>query len=133
MSSQNVQIVRGIFEAADRDDIEGMLRPVKEDIVVHDPTRIDAGVYHGLEGLMEWMAEWSEIYDWGIEAEEFLDAGDRIVALARWRNRDTGGKIELLSPFGMVFTIEDGRVARLDYFNDRRAALEAAGIEDQGG
>jgi ketosteroid isomerase-like protein len=126
--SDNIEIVRGIFEAADRDDIEGMLSPVSEDIVVHDPTRIDGGVYHGLEGVVDWMAEWSEIYDWGIEAEEFIDAGDAVVVLARWRNKDTVGKIELLSPFGMVFEVEERRVTRLDYFNDRRAALETAGV-----
>jgi ketosteroid isomerase-like protein len=128
MSKENVEIVRGIFHAAARDDIAGMLGPVSEDVVVHDPTRVDGGIYRGLEGLVQWMAEWSEIYDWGIEAEEFIDAGERVVVLARWRNRDTSGRIELLSPFGMVFTIEHGQVARLDYFNDRRAALQAAGL-----
>ena len=101
---------------------------VSEKVVVHDPTRVDAGTYYGLDGLVTWMAEWSEIYDWGIEAEQFVDAGERVVVLARWRNTDSSGRIELLSPFGMVFTVADGHVARLDYFNDRSAALEAVGL-----
>ena len=130
MSQEDVRVVQGIFDAAARDDLEGMLRPVSEDVIVHDPTRVDAGIYHGLEGLVTWMAEWSEIYDWGIEAEQFMDAGDRVVVLARWRNQDSSGRIELLSPFGMVFTVADGRVARVDYFNDRSAALEAAGLSE---
>ena len=128
---ENVAIVRRIFDAAARDDLQGMLRPVSERIVVNDPTRVDGGTYRGLEGLVEWMAEWSEIYDWGIEAERFIEAGERVVVLARWRNRDSSGRIELLSPFGMVFTVANGRVTRLDYFNDRRAALKAVGLSEQ--
>ena len=61
-----------------------------------------------------------------------LDAGDDVVLLIRnqrqW-GRSSGIEVEL-PPFGMVFTIRDGKVVRMRIFPNRQSALEAAGLSE---
>ena len=132
MATDNVAVVRSIFDSAAQDELEGMLSPVSEEITIHDTTRVDGGVYHGFDGLMDWMAEWSETYDWDIRADEYVEADDSVVAIGHWDNVARASGIKLKTPFAMVFRLRDGLVVRLDYFNDSARALEAAGAARAG-
>jgi ketosteroid isomerase-like protein len=65
-----------------------------------------------------------------MEDVEFRSAGDDgVIALFRVvaRARHTG--IELERDDAIVYRIRGGRIARLEYFNDHRAALDAAGLQ----
>jgi ketosteroid isomerase-like protein len=67
-----------------------------------------------------------EEFQWN--AEEFVDAGDQVVVVFRERGRGRGREVELDHHYGTVFTIRDGKIARLEWFDDREAALAAAGF-----
>ena len=44
--------------------------------------------YLGIEGAKQFIADWSSAWDdWELEVEEFIDAGDRVVAIVRQRGR----------------------------------------------
>ena len=58
------------------------------------------------------------------EPEEFIAAGDKVVALGHYTATTSIGK-KFNSDFGMVFTVRNGRVVEFQEFTDS-AALNAA-------
>ena len=135
MSEENVEVVRRIYEAAARRDSATMFSLYDTDVeidvsrthgAVMDP--IYAGPEH--EGLRAWSREWHDA--WGAveyEVHEFIDAGDEVIAVVtvRGRGRASGADAEFARYAG-VWTIRDGKVARVEWFPSRAEALEAAGL-----
>jgi ketosteroid isomerase-like protein len=111
-------------------DAESLATPDLE--LIPDPAVPDAGSYRGIAGLVEFMRIWTENFeDWSNEYERFVDAPDnRVVALARQRGTGRGSGIPVELSYGMVFELENRRVARIRLFMDPPQALEAAGVSD---
>jgi uncharacterized protein len=70
--------------------------------------------------------------EWHFEPERFLDAGERVVVFARiiGRGEASGAPVELETTH--VWTIRGGRAASVHAYRDRTAALEAAGLSEEG-
>ena len=89
--------------------------------------------YVGPEGVREFMlpflAAWTDLT---MTAEEFIDAGDSIVVVTRWRGvgKESGALTERL--VFDVWTFRGPTVVRAEFFSDRREALEAVGLSQQG-
>ena len=64
------------------------------------------------------------------EAEELIDAGDRVVVVIRARGRARGGGVDLDHRFGALYTLRDGKIVRLQWFDDKAEALEAVGLSE---
>ena len=65
-----------------------------------------------------------------LEPEEFLDAGDDVVVLLHEYRRGKGSGVELETETAVVVTVSGGRVARIQGYMDREAALAAVGLSD---
>jgi hypothetical protein len=140
MAAGNAELIKPIFEQWG----QGNWQPRFE---VYDP-HIEWGwseeFPEGLEGVFEdrrdpnprlhtWLSPWE---DWRVEAEEYLEIGDHVVVLARYRGRGKGSGFEVESEGAHVFELRDGKVVRLEIFNDRDRAIEsvkAARSEASGG
>ena len=70
------------------------------------------------------------VYNEMYVVERLIDAGDRVVSL--FRISAVGGRsgVRVERGDGMVWTFRDGKLARLDYFNDQGKALEAVGLRE---
>jgi ketosteroid isomerase-like protein len=132
MSQENLEIARRVFDALNRDDLPAAMEDVAPDFVF-DFSRsrgLDGGVY----GRDEWLktAEaalglWESVR-W--EVEEFIEAaGDRLVTVqtAYMRGRDD---IVVPTRGAWLWLFRDGRLARVTFFQERREALEAAGLSE---
>jgi hypothetical protein len=65
--------------------------------------------------------------------ESFRDAHPiytAVVVFIRMRTKGLGSCIETERKDAEVFTLAHGKIVRLDYFNDRRQALQAAGLSE---
>jgi ketosteroid isomerase-like protein len=124
MSEKDVDVVRGMFTALDSQDWEAALGRF-DPAVEWSPTE---GTFHGLEGLatslMEWLEPWEEHR---IEAEEFTEAGDQVLAVIRLVGRMAGSRMEVDQRFFQVYTVSNGKIIRMVEFGTRDRALEAAG------
>jgi ketosteroid isomerase-like protein len=129
-AQENVEIVRAAWEALDREDMEAFLGFCDPAIEVSDHDIPDAPEsYRGLDGLGRWQADWEASWaSWRWEPEEFIDAGDRVVAVLRVHatGRESGVEVERLD--GAVWTLRDGKLIRLDYYGSKAEALEAVGL-----
>lgn len=134
MSEENVEIVRSIYEGWANNDPQ-TLRLIDETIEIHpDPRSAWPGIearYAGHEGLTRYLGS---IYDafseYKAEAEDILDAGDRVVTLAieRARGKQSGVPVNIRYT-AHVWTIRDRRAVRLEVNWDRDDALRAAGLQ----
>jgi ketosteroid isomerase-like protein len=135
MSQENVEILRrasAAFESTG--DQEGLLELCAEDIV-WDVSRSDfpdKGIYHGLEGVREWMRGLDDAFEgllW--EFEGITDLGEeRVLVATRVTGRGLFSKIGIDYRFVQVNTFRDGRVVRMDRYGDRAEALKAAGLAE---
>jgi ketosteroid isomerase-like protein len=130
MSQENVEIVRWAFayemygrggraQAAAYFAPEFVMNPIEE------------GPFYGLDSIRENIEHWASAWeDFEVTAEEFLDAGDRVVVTARHRGRGRESGVLIDAHFYEVYTLRDGRIVRADEFTERAEALEAAGLSE---
>ncbi|MEK6252721.1 MAG: nuclear transport factor 2 family protein [Actinomycetota bacterium] len=132
MSQENVETVRKMYEALNRDDVDGFLQLCAPGFEVRDlPELPGSSVAVGHEAVRAW---WDQLFDpfedLRFDAEEFIDAGDRVVVLnhATARGRGSGAKVEM--HFASVWTLNDGKAVRFISYSDHAEALEAAGLSE---
>jgi ketosteroid isomerase-like protein len=134
VSEENVEIVRGIYDAARQRDADAVLSLYDPSVECDysrvrwgDPAR--RGVYHGHEGLQEVFREWHEAWEnYEAGVDEVIDVGDDqviTVGTARGRGRASGIEVELRHQAGL-WTIRGGKVVRVVWFPTREEAFEAA-------
>ena len=132
MSQENVELVRRGFMAAMAEDWPTALETLDPDVEVHDFDIPDAGLYRGHDGFLAWLRGWGEGWEsWRVEDVELRPVGDdHVIALFRIIARGGHSGVELERLDAITYRIEGGRIARMEYFNDQRAAREAVGLPD---
>lgn len=81
----------------------------------------------GGERLREWLSPWEH---WQVEAEEYVAAGERVVVMCRYTGRGKGSGVSVDSRGAHLWTLRDGKAARLEIFSSRARALQAAGLSE---
>jgi ketosteroid isomerase-like protein len=127
MSQESVELIGRLFAALDRQDWEAVLGFFDPE-VEWSPTE---GTFRGLEGVITSMVEWLEPWEeHHIDAEEFTEAGDEVLAVVHLTGRGAGSGMEIDQRFFQVYAVRNGKIIRMVEFVTREAALEAAGISE---
>jgi ketosteroid isomerase-like protein len=136
MSETNAQVVRRFVEALvsgeGEDYWQQILADLDNDVAVEDlDISLDTERYRGYDEFLRWIADWSESWGtWRIEGVEVRPAGeDRLIALFLMLVEGRGSGIELSRRDAMVFTMREGKIAEIVYYNDQQQALEAVRLE----
>jgi hypothetical protein len=85
----------------------------------------------GIDGLVDGWRQWLEPWDiyWS-EAEDFIDADEgRVLVHVRDHGKLRGTDSEVETQAAAVWTVRDGKIARIDFFADRGVARKAAGLD----
>jgi ketosteroid isomerase-like protein len=129
MSQENVELVHRSYEAYLRGDLEAALAAFDPEVETYDHDIPDATVYRGFEGLLRWQADWERSWEsWRWDPEEFIDAGERVVAVLRVHARGRHSGVDLERLDAAVWRLRDRKCVRLDYYGSRKQALEAVGL-----
>ena len=134
MSEENVEVVRGHIEAFRRGDPPGALSYF-DPHVVWDPTRfggIDVPVAYGHEGVTQMVRHYIGAFeDYDYQAERLTDLGSgAVLALVTETGRGKGSGVPVRSSFAVLYTVIDGKIARITFFPSEERALEAAGLSE---
>jgi uncharacterized protein len=129
MSQENVELVqRGLEEYFATGEMPWAL--FDERVLVNDYDTPDQGQYEGHSGVSRWLADWGAAWaEWSIEPDEFIDAGESVVVFIRMKTTGLGSGVEIERKDAEVFTVAHGKIVRLDYYNDRKQALKAVGLD----
>jgi ketosteroid isomerase-like protein len=75
--------------------------------------------------LREWLSPWE---DWRCEAEDYVAAGEYVVALTRYTGRGKESGVAVDVQGAHLWRMRDGKAILLEVYSSRRRALEAAGL-----
>jgi ketosteroid isomerase-like protein len=146
MSQENVELVRAAFEEIGRlmavstmdperslrDDyarIDQFLDPHFE--LVPAASAVERRTLRGSEGFVTFLEGGRDTWrDVSLKAEEFIDLGDRVLAIGTFRASGRASGAEIEQPNATVWKLRDGRVASVQVFLDRSEALEAVGLSE---
>ena len=131
MSQENVEVVRRIYDGWSRGDFSVGTDLMASDFVwqQHDQA-VEPGSHHGA-AIGGAIRKIFEIYEnFRIEPEEYIDAGDKVVVVARNRATGRGSGVELDQRFAFVWNVRGGKLAHLQVYEDRGDALKAAGLSE---
>ena len=133
MSRENVEIVRGIYDAFDSGDVGLALRAIDPEVVWDLSNHSWPGddQYVGHEGIAEALGEWIGAFeDYTVKPERFIDAGDKVVVIQRESARHKGTDAGIDRRQASVYTMRGGRAVRIDHYLDIPKALEVAGLRE---
>jgi ketosteroid isomerase-like protein len=136
MSEENVEVVRGIYDAVARRDVVSPFEVYAEDIVwdVSNARRaflIPKLAYQGHEGVRQFWRDGLSVFgEVDFDVEELIDAGEQVVAVIREREVGRTSGVPVEASHLAVWTLADGKVIRMRLFDDRQQALEAAGLSE---
>jgi ketosteroid isomerase-like protein len=86
--------------------------------------------YEGLEGAQAFLRDWGDAWDdWQLELDSLHDAGETVVAILRQRGRSKTTGVEVDMTFAQVWTVLDGKQAKMEMYADPAEAMAAAGLE----
>ncbi|HEU0099440.1 MAG TPA: nuclear transport factor 2 family protein [Allosphingosinicella sp.] len=132
MSQENVALIRAIYDAFAAGDIPGAVGRMSPDMVWNEAENFpyaDGNPYRGPEAILAGVfgrlgSEWD-----GFSAvpEEFLDAGDTVVVLGRYRGACKATGRSLDAQLAHVWRVADGRAVRFQQYTD---TLQAARVMD---
>jgi ketosteroid isomerase-like protein len=132
MSQENVEALRAVYEEWGNGNFRAGVDLYDPDVVfVQGAGFPESGAYHGREGIREYMRTFLETWTrLSIEADDFLEAGDTVVAevIQRGAGRESAAPGEFR--YFHVWSFRGRKVIRLEAIRDRADALEAAGLTE---
>jgi len=131
VSQENVEIVRRIYEVLNS---ERSLPPELFALDCMTDLR-DASpggdVLHGIDAMQQALGAYFETFDDFHVAAEVLGADDcHVITAIRDGGRIKGSSAEIWSNYFHIWTLRDGKVARLSSHTERATAFKAVGLEE---
>ena len=134
MSQENVEIVRRGWDAWLRGDLPALFGSFDPEIVWDTGNFHDwpESAYHGIDGVERFLREWLAVWD-GLEMEvEDVRAApnERVVSLVLQRGTGRSSGLTMEMEMAQVATLRNGKVTRIDNYENRAEALEAVGLSE---
>ena len=131
MSQENVEVVRRAVERFNATGGDVASECYDPEVVF--TTRPDGPAhltYHGIEGLRRSVQSVKEAWaGLGLEAVEFVEAGEVVVATFLWHLRARSG-VEMDVEETWAYWLRDRKIYRAEQHGTKREALEAAGLRE---
>jgi ketosteroid isomerase-like protein len=137
MSAANLDLVRSIFTALERDDYSSAewTESEVEYVIADGPS---PGRWKGrvgmAEGIRDWLGAWE---DFRVKAEEYRELDDeRVLVLVVFSGRGKTSGLEIdetRSKGASLFSIRDGKVTKSVQYWDRESAFADLGLAPEAG
>jgi ketosteroid isomerase-like protein len=133
MSQENVEIFRRHVAAFNDGDLDAMADLITEDFefIPYLAASVETTTYRGPNWLRQYRedagAAWEDIQ---ARVDKIRDLGDLIIAFGEIRGRGRGSGLEARIPLAWVADFHQGKVSRLQSYENETDALEAAGLSE---
>ena len=123
--SQDVEIMREIYEHINQRDWAAILATFDEEVVlvVHESVGPNAGIFRGREAVGRWFGDWFLAFgkDYRFEVEEARSVGDRVLIVARHHGhgRSSGADVEQVNAqvfSGEVHSLRGGKIVHSELY-----------------
>jgi ketosteroid isomerase-like protein len=129
MKSDNSSLIKELYQAFNRGEIEKLLAAVTEDVEWDLPGGSPlSGFRHGRNEVGQFFAGLQQKVRMDqFDADEILADGDKVVVLGRERGTVKESGRSYSSKFAHVFTLRNGQIASVVLFGDSHAIASAFG------
>jgi ketosteroid isomerase-like protein len=130
----NIDVIKELTRLWNEGDTEAVLRLYAGDAVTQTgPHWPEQATYRGHDEIRASMDEWQAMWETtSVVVDELEEVGaDQVIAVGAWRMRGRASGIDGEMPIFILFTVRDGKVARLEWHSDRDSA-KAAAVEAHG-
>jgi ketosteroid isomerase-like protein len=130
MSQENVDKVEAFVDAYNRRDFETAVACFDPEIEWVLPALQRSDSCRGPEEIKRFWQGLDETFDeLRLDAQESVDAGDRVATRLRYygRGKESGAELET-EMYHQVITFQDGAMVRIEYFTSWAEALGAVGL-----
>ncbi|WP_154325924.1 MULTISPECIES: nuclear transport factor 2 family protein [Haloferax] len=122
----NVEILESAYEAYNRGDIDAVLSVFSEDIEWIEPDGAPSpGSHIGPDAVLNdiFMETMATFEDLSVEPERFIDGGDTVVGVGRFRGKDreSGNRFDV--SFAHICDMKDGKITKCVNSTDTAAML----------
>ena len=132
MTQENVEVARDQFAAVNERDFPRAMSHYANDVVlVVDRTAfLESGTFMGRHAVGQWFADWFATFEPGyhFDIDEARDLGGLVFLSATHRGRGRSSGAEVRGQTGYLYTVRDGKVARVELYPSPAAAIEAAEV-----
>ena len=132
MSQENVEIVRAAVDAWNRGDWDATLKDGAPSFEFDFSRSVGPGrgVY-SLDQMRGYFREFVEAWEsLRLQVDEIIEARDHVVMPNTLHARGRDG-VEVQAHAAWVWTIRDGSITRLCFYQERQEALEAVGLSER--
>jgi ketosteroid isomerase-like protein len=140
MSREDVELLRSLYEEWARGNFRAHPEVYDPEIrygrVMDEETEGVGlgGEWRGLDGFVAGIRLWVDAWqDLQVEAEEFIQAGEKVVVFTRQRGRARVSGAPLDRQMADVYEVRQGKIVAMHSYWNRTDALEAAGLSDPAG
>jgi len=131
MSEENVETMRRSVEAFERRDKDAWCELSHPEVEAVPTGDWPEGEIHGHDAVWDFLIAVDEPWEPGHwELNEVTDGGHDVAARMQRDLRGKSSGIEVEYDYWVVFSFRDGRVCRVEWFENRQQALEAAGLSE---
>ena len=126
-----VELVRRAFELFNAGDVDAFADLFTDDGEVEtDPRFPEGGTFSGREAVRRFHAGLHESWQGtsAVTINEARRVGDSVLVAFAWRATGELSGVEVSSDVYSLWTLREGRIARVRYFYERTEALAAAGL-----
>jgi ketosteroid isomerase-like protein len=121
----DVELVRGIIEALNRSDVDGMLTQMHPDFewrpLEASPV---ARVYRGHEDVRRYVEDWLSTFESvRLDLEDPVEVADRVVVTVHGHGRGRASGVELVTRFCQVWTLRGGTAVGMEEYATREQGL----------
>lgn len=125
MPKTELDTIRASYAAADRGDVQGALEALHRDAVWCESAEFpDGDVFEGrteIEKHLEtFLEQWEVLHQ---RVESTLRRGDRVLVNIKMTGVGRGSGVEVGARYAHIWTMREGRAARVDGFYDPEKAL----------
>jgi uncharacterized protein len=134
MSQENVEIVRRLFEAFNRHDLQALAELSHQDVEFISVVTVEAeaATFRGPDTWASYFAAMDQTWaDWRAEDFQVLDAGDdRVVCVFRITGSGKQSGVPVERAVGVAYRIRQRKVWRMRSYLNPAEALEAVGLRE---
>lgn len=130
MSQQNVEMIRSLYEGWMRGE-PGLDKLDPEISMVESVAVPGAANITGVDAVGRYIDSFEKYWgEFRIEPQEYIDAGDVVVVVARLAGRGRSSGVAVSRVWTYVWRIRGGKALRMEAYADKREALAAAGLAE---
>jgi ketosteroid isomerase-like protein len=125
---RHAELIQDLIGGWNEGDLDRVFDLYTEDAEMRTgPHWPERATYRGQEAIRATSEEWASLWEaLQVEVDSLDEYGDKVVATGAWRMRGAASGVGGEMAIFIVFTVRDGKIAAVEWFEDHDTAVAAA-------